>query len=1117
MTEISKTRHTFHYLDKMLSTESVSTLDQFFLELDVATHMVEGKGKRGAARAGYHILRGTAIAVQVVAYAIFSVLKYAGLAIYYTGKFFGKAAVAIFVTMPIALQKIFFPTAADLHEQRVETAKKALKKENFSSEHILGADENKHSYREQKQLLRSLIIQPLRALPDAKPEWKECCALLEQIADADATPAELEQKEERVRTIIETGNIPIRNISKMADTFIKAWRAERDFESRLTRVQIQQDPQLLLQYPHLLIREDVEGVIRSFDRETQNYLLGIKSALLQRALKRAHRKELHFIKSISPHLPPLDSDTLEDQYTSDQEAQFLENRLKLLEKRIEDLEGRDVKAGLEYILLKCERRHLQQQQAKMKTTQASIATLKDESVAKELDEMHESCRDSLREAMRARIEGTLERAGSLPCAKIPQIAQLCQTLKAALESLEESEDASTEDSLQMLTPLITQLHALELHMSKYALGNSTDMRRIQTSLFEYETLKNQLSLAHQENAWKAFSALTTPDQRDEARQNAFAQDVVCLALETKPECQIPLLLAKHDARTLAGIQPEALPTRPKGSYQKIEAASQAFVNTMREKHRDVAKKKLHSITAFVSQVQDGETFDILKANGELQKQEKAESLDVKAIGSTIKTAEDLSGWYAQLQKIWIEHMPREQEEMLHAIYSSRAHQAKMAECFGQWFEMTTGKKLDTRLTFEHLTVPDNSEQRAEALKVLSKHLQGPLGRFADHKRAEKERADPSIALPSQGFAVDLLKRVDENAPLTAPHIPVEVVGDIDLTAHQFEDIVASLERIKKALPPLRTELERKTAWVNALKAYAESTQCHSLRLMILAECEEVIALCFDQEKEVPKEIRVIFLEQYSVSESRTRKYRFEKMHNFERGHFLAHFLKSAFSSTRRIGVSDEQHARLKQLCSLSSLSPPDIQTILSRVTIQMGALSTDASVHLTEISQQLQASPIGLEGVEAETVRQSFKDSGLPVAPRTRTWLDSYMCRGTDALSLHLIGHVYAQYGNNLHHHAAREAIARALIHAHTLYPEETTSYIRNKIEENKESPLIPDRRTLAPPLYIFYCDLLRQLNPQAYFLNREIQEKITAFNKSLVTVQEANHLLMGFARIIAH
>ena len=160
--DVSKTRHTFHYLDNCFSKERVATLDNFFRELDVATYMVEGKLLNLAARAGYHTLRAVAIGVQMCVYAIFEAFRYLKLGLYYAGCFLAKGATLVFADFPRCVRKRFFPTDADLHEKRVEDAHLALKEKRFSTSQILGPEDNKHKYLEQRDLMHTLLTDPVR-------------------------------------------------------------------------------------------------------------------------------------------------------------------------------------------------------------------------------------------------------------------------------------------------------------------------------------------------------------------------------------------------------------------------------------------------------------------------------------------------------------------------------------------------------------------------------------------------------------------------------------------------------------------------------------------------------------------------------------------------------------------------------------------------------------------------------------------------------------------------------------------------------------------------------------------------------------------------------------------
>lgn len=1089
---ISESRHTFNYLDRLLSSERVASLDNFFLELDVATHMVEGKVKHLAARVGYHTLRGIAMGVQMAVFAVFMAIKYTALALYYGAKFCGRAVVALFVTTPIAIFKILFPTAADLHEKRVKISKQALADGTFSVEHIIGKKGDKHSQGEQKALMRTLLIEPILKLPECKSEWKECCLLMSELADGTLNPEELDEKEKKVKEL----KVPIKHAETLKTKFIEAFKSEREFESKLTVEEIREDPQLLLYHPRLLMRQDLEEIIQTATKPIQKLLLHNKTAILQHVYKQHHEKEIQHLEKLSALLQNIELEGINERYLSNQEGQFLAKRLEVVNERLNQLENQKITHGFEYFSLKFEKKYLQEQVENLGATTECVMFLeRNGSLVPEINKIHDRSRASLCQILETRIQANQE---SL---KLPK-GSLHEELEASKKL------ATSKERLHSLNAMLIKLHDLEMRRLKEGHGSNIELIQIQHSLIEYDKMQNGLTLAHQVEEWEAFLTLTTPKQREEERQNKLAKDVLCMLLETKEECQIPLLLAKQDTRSL--IDPHSnndiTIAERKGVYKKIEEASKAFVDAMSDKYLETVKKHLLSITEFTTQVQQGEEFSVINENGALKKKEKKEVLDFKTVGLTLQVSDNLSKWYAELQQIWIKHMPREQEEMLLAITNTRAQKLKMAEAFDQWFEQTTGKKLGVRLSFEHLSPPNHATERKEALDTLKSHFnKKPAGVSQSSKKGKN------------GFSPALLTNEKTTSRFTQVQIPHGNVDIVNIESQSFEDIIAGLERVKADLPPLTAtnQLEWHTEWVMALNEYASSRNCTSLRSMILAECKEIISKSFYLKQPVADEVIEIFLQLYSEGQGSDRKFNFEKMYNFERGQFLIYFLLLSFSSRGTVTLSEEQSVRLKQLCSHSTLHQSVIEEILSCTQVVDNPQESPFSDQLMQVSHQLQASPIALEGVDAEIVWQSFQETKLPASQKTRTLLDSQMSRGTDKLSLHLLKYVYELHGKNLNHHQAREAIARALMHAHSIYPEQTREYILNKIQENAAQKTVVDQQTLAPPLSVFYCDLLRELDPVAYFSTPAISDKTVEFNLTLQTVAEAHHLLMGFARSV--
>lgn len=1092
MSEVSNSRHTFHCLDAILPSRRVATLDGFFKNLDETTRAVEGKHSQHFSRMGYHLLRGTAFAVQCVAVAIFTLLSLLPLTVYYCAKLSTKAATLLFVSLPSAAKKRFFPSAADLHEKRVQASKAALNDGIFSTEHILG-NEKRLTYHEQKHLLHALLIQPLKNLDNN--EYNEFCNVMNQLIDRMIDPAALTSLKEKAQDLIQT--LP-ENFQKLARTFILALEDQIRFERNLTTDQINQNPKLLLDYPHLLIEERFEAAVNNFPKSLKAQLLQKKMSVWHHFIAQVHDKELNLFDALICELKDISLDKIQ-KYHPDKEAEYLEQRDRFLTAEIEALENKGIEAGFDYYLLKFEQHHVHQHQQKCaqfdlvqeRADLGRASTIKDQN-----DQLKNQAFRDLCERIKTRLTNLKQNNNT-------HIVTECRLEEESLEKIKISK-GSISEKIKELRSLIEHVQNIErntLNQQK----NANYLSELQRGLKFYEN--TQISLAGLKNipAWSLLTSTLPSETRIKERQNNFAGDVAALLLETKPECQLPLLLAKLDVRSIhrsyVAADPASSSSQTKVA-QKIEDASKEFVNSVRSSHLNMIKKQL------LSETQDEGKLEI----------GHEKRIDWKALSLNLQVEEQLKTWYASLQTLWIESMPREQEEMLRSASNSSHFSEMMAHSFKEWLELETGKTLDAPLTFSQ-DLPNHTQTREHSLQRISSYFNGAstIGRFRKKLKRNSKNSPPNIS----GFSPTLLEGKQVHSSLVEP-----MIGDLSLgidkhatsNSKSFENIVDGLEKIATELGALSkaNAIQWKSDWIHDANKFSQDCKCASIKPLVLAECQKLIDLCFTTNSRVPQKIHNLYFSLYSIGQhDQMLGIDFNQMYNAQRGPFLAYFLKMHLSSVPTpIDLSEEAFVCLRQLCVLSSLSKQEIETLYSRVRIKNSTRYGTFVTDLLTISKMIQASPVKLQGIDAETVRNSIKNSSLPSNIDTRALLDNYASAGNDAFSFYAISYVFDYY-KDLDHNQAREAIARSLIHSHRYYPEQTKEYILKKIEDSKGN-LDFDPKTLAPPLYLFYTDLLRQLAPEDYLKDTAIQTLVADCNNKLLQEKEVHHLLMGYSRKIS-
>ncbi len=1079
-------RHTFHYLD-------IPNLDNCFKEFDVLTYMVEGDLKHKAARAVYQTSRAVAIGVQMVAFAILSTMKMISNAACSLNAYC-KKGVVLFLNSPTAVKKRFTPSKADLLEQRMESLCKALKGRHVSADAIA----EKLSHDEKKELMQTWMKETLGTKPE-EPLLQELCELMNKIADRDIGEDLWAQAEERVEEIFKEDATLMRRfigLHSFATVFIQIFNNEKKYEDNLNTNTIENDFNILLKHPNLLKREDVAKIIHLAPSPLKESILRKKNEVMQRALSHSHKEEQKFLSTLEK-IKTLSEQELEEQYSSRTEDEYLFKRTALVRQRIQELLAANPKEkSFEQRFFEFELYHLERQEKKRTEAHEGLHNL-----IEHIDEANHAIEEhavSICALISRRISSSLQ-----------ALEDKGQNVKSLRESFNKLSDEKWEEFFREVQPICQELQKLEMSLIEKGTGESAYLNRVNQSLVEYESYTQKMNAVQKEAApWKTLNEITQVKQRDEERKNNFAKDAIRLSMEKRPECQLPLLLSKQDARSQAVLRASkhaAAATSNGEAKAKIEQAAQEFVSAVQDKHCERFKAKLLTFTEFAAELRNGEQLAIIDPVQQQKEAIEKKGPEFQRLALELELTEELNRWHARLQEIWLEHMPREQEEVIKACSNARVKKIKMSELFEVWLETLTGKKLTTPLSFDRIGNPDNSALRKEAIESrLIANSNFHVRKFVEKIRQKiaSDHKDQALAKPLQGFSSELIGNELSKCPITDP---VAYCQYLDLQGNPagFEDFISALEKARRKLVNQAPGIDQSVEWVRTLTKNPLLKNASSTRFMVIAECRQIIQESYAANLPVPGDIQEIFLNAHKTDKSGLKLYDFDKMNNRERGVFLASFLQMLFAGGAKYTLTEKQRSHFIQLLALSAL--PQKDALLA--SIDVGAVSNPAaSALLEEVGHRLQLSTsVRLEGVEESTLQKSFQLSNLPETPETRALLDAERAVSSEELSLSLLPYVYAKYP--LNHDQGREAIARALLHAFAHHPEAILKHATEKMDLHKNDMLNP--KTLAPPLCEFYKDILLELEPT---LDIDLH-----FNNQLIASKDANQMLMGYARLITY
>ncbi len=459
----------------------------------------------------------------------------------------------------------------------------------------------------------------------------------------------------------------------------------------------------------------------------------------------------------------------------------------------------------------------------------------------------------------------------------------------------------------------------------------------------------------------------------------------------------------------------------------------------------------------------------------------------------------LSLWHQDLQKIWLAHLPMQQEEQILAVCDPLEQRQIMARCFSEWIEERTG--LSCRLSpkqFTAITVPDRNLDRAHAMETLKTHLKEPMEKWRKKriqtqiKLQQKEKFQSILNDPTS--SLHLQEQFPESDPrrfgisvLTSFHrfADTSYTGGRDL----LKELTAFLPRFHDA-----TTINEKCKIVYELEANTSLHSLYETKYYLSEFCRCIIAQC-ERTQTVPQEIQRIVLEQFDPQHIRNDEYfaLFIRM-------TLAHF-----KNGETIRVSETQRRYLLQINALSH-EPQSLTWTIA----ELGNLPFEGKFLEALGTKIHQESPLWLEGLDEETLQRTFQERTSNNINQ-RELLDALRAVSDDALRFCLLGDVTQFY--HLWQHQESEAIRRAFL---SLYQQDPSSrggllqHIQNKIGYGQS--YLQKENSCAPTETGFYRDILSEIKPSDQANELWLQQR----NRELLGSHKASVVLLGASRELA-
>jgi hypothetical protein len=1077
-------KHMFSYLTTSLE------------ELDVKTYMTENKAAKRIARLGYHTIKGLVISVQIIALTAFKGFKnFSKLGSRL--KFLGKKSCILFISSPRIIKQKFWPSQAEKFDKQLNYFKNHLlqvKQPTLAT--LIGEGEKELSHNEKKELMRGWMTDYLKSSLN-QSHIADFFNLMNQIVNGDIPSSSLEKIEKQVIEISKEkdikNNFPL--LFRATSTFITIFKEEKIKEAHLGVEICRNNPLLILKYPNLLKRKDIRDLINTLKEPLKSKIVAKKSEILTRQLKSIHQIESKKLSNLPYLLKRFSQEELSENYISIAEQNYLLAHLNTIRQYIQQLQNSQGKTAksFELRILELEETYLVKQQEQMKEAKNVFEDFEDNGIFKQVHMILDEEITLIRKSISTRIENSLIKINNLEA----------NNLYAQFEQLSNALD---KNYFNEIPGLIKQLYQLEQTVISSLPNSEIEVFLNNPHVNNFLSVYEKIDTLYKESSpWKDLKELKTVKERRQESEENLAKDVICLVLEKNTHCQLPLLLANKASRSLDNPNP----FDNSEVQSKLQQAALEFVTSVQNTYLESIKQELSSFHEFAEHIKKGRELPIVD---QAQQAVAKTSPNFELLASDLNINDPLNDWHRSLQKIWTEHLPREQEEAILAISKKTDQKKKMNECFLTWLGTVTGTKITLSLSFEEITIEDHSNERNATFSKLEHQQKFKSGLEKFTKKIQKtlhQKTSKNSKSSKAGFHFDLIGHETPNElPFFKKLVLPEFVEIAEHNLQQLIDPIKALVKAKQAIDTTGSQLNQRIQWVKCLIEDPQLKSLRDLKLHILAECRAIANESFETNVKVSNELQNLFLSLYYKEDalSKKRELDFEDFSNLQRIDFLNIYLKMTFAGNDQAHLTATQRAYLMQFLVLSSLEVETIEKVKGTISVVNNSNSSTFD-SLDKVGKILQASFISLEGVEDEIIQKTFQQAFIAQDFNTRQWIDALRASGTEKLAFFLYD--YVRDFHKIDHDQGREAIER---------------HIRNIIKQGAPKEILQNaisfldltgrefnEKILAPSLEVFYKDLQLELD----FIAID-DAVIIAFNQQLIVSGEFNKMLMGYAREIS-
>lgn len=445
---------------------------------------------------------------------------------------------------------------------------------------------------------------------------------------------------------------------------------------------------------------------------------------------------------------------------------------------------------------------------------------------------------------------------------------------------------------------------------------------------------------------------------------------------------------------------------------------------------------------------------------------------------------NLDDWFKELQKIWAQHLSVTERNHLQSLKTTERYNA-MHRLFSAWVLGKTGFSLTRTLSFQNIKLPVEKEKEKKALQTIKKSF--PLFKnYLDDVRERIKSKSDTTNTPSSFKGVSLenvsLENVSSKNLKFSFTRPSE---DISQLTHE-----APINFVAQAKEDLRKQ-QNEIGWVINASRSEIYRNLNDGYFIVYAAFQNLVKTLQASNAGLTEAFLDFILQESSPMLLKG---------NLWREGALRCYLSMLFAGSDQdkiYTVTEDQRRYLIQFATLAKYNLPHLNI----------GNSTFNDVGIERLGKALQATEIGLEGLDESTVQLSLQT--LEGSSIDRPTIDFLRMRHEDAL--YLYEHIPLKKFQHDQHYAA---IIRSAV---SLYKPDLkgkySTWLNDLFNRFSSQTLVIDEQTMAVSESIFWLDLFFAIDSNNWGENH--LNTLNAFDDELIKSNNAPKMLVGLARKI--